>query len=100
MPKEERDLLDVLISLDMSADYITGIFISMMFAGHHTSSGTASWALIELMRHPETMASVVNELDELYDLEGLEWEGTDLLKNGASAEETAIVDTLAALLPE
>ena len=23
----------------MSADYITGIFISMMFAGHHTSSG-------------------------------------------------------------
>ena len=55
-PKEERDLLDVLISVDMSADYITGIFISMMFAGHHTSSGTASWALIELMRHPEVMA--------------------------------------------
>jgi sterol 14alpha-demethylase len=38
----------------------------MMFAGHHTSSGTASWALIELMRHPETMAAVVDELDELY----------------------------------
>ncbi len=66
VPKEERDLLDVLISIDMSADYITGIFISMMFAGHHTSSGTASWALIELMRHPETMAAVVEELDTLY----------------------------------
>jgi sterol 14-demethylase len=66
VPREERDLLDVLISIDMSADYITGIFISMMFAGHHTSSGTASWALIELMRHPETMAAVVAELDELY----------------------------------
>jgi len=66
MPKEERDLLDVLISIDMSADYITGIFISMMFAGHHTSSGTASWALIELMRHPEIMKGVVAELDELY----------------------------------
>jgi sterol 14alpha-demethylase len=66
VPKEERDLLDVLISLDMSTDYITGIFISMMFAGHHTSSGTASWALIELMRHPETMQGVVAELDELY----------------------------------
>ncbi len=64
--KEERDLLDVLISIEMSADYITGIFISMMFAGHHTSSGTASWALIELMRHPETMRAVVAELDELY----------------------------------
>nr|WP_232523574.1 cytochrome P450 [Nocardioides sp. MAH-18] len=64
--REDRDLLDVLISIDLSADYITGIFISMMFAGHHTSSGTASWALIELMRHPETMAAVVKELDELY----------------------------------
>jgi sterol 14-demethylase len=66
VPREERDLLDVLISIDMSADHITGIFISMMFAGHHTSSGTASWALIELMRHPEVMAGVVTELDELY----------------------------------
>ncbi len=64
--REDRDLLDVLISLDMSADYITGIFISMMFAGHHTSSGTAAWALIELMRHPEVMADVVAELDDLY----------------------------------
>ncbi|HTW14881.1 MAG TPA: cytochrome P450 [Nocardioides sp.] len=66
VPKEDRDLLDVLISIDMTADYITGIFISMMFAGHHTSSGTASWALIELMRHPETMKDVVAELDDLY----------------------------------
>lgn len=66
VPKDERDLLDVLISIDMSADYVTGIFISMMFAGHHTSSGTASWALIELMRHPEVMKDVVAELDDLY----------------------------------
>jgi sterol 14-demethylase len=62
----DRDLLDVLISIEMSADHITGIFISMMFAGHHTSSGTASWALIELMRHPDTMEAVVAELDNLY----------------------------------
>lgn len=64
--KEERDLLDVLISIDMNADTITGIFISMMFAGHHTSSGTASWAMIELLRHPSVMADVVGELDALY----------------------------------
>ncbi|WP_300643200.1 cytochrome P450 [Nocardioides sp.] len=64
--REERDLLDVLISLDMSADYITGVFISMLFAGHHTSSGTSAWTLIELMRHPDQMAEVVAELDELY----------------------------------
>ena len=28
------------------------MFISMMFAGHHTSSGTAAWTLIELLRNP------------------------------------------------
>jgi sterol 14-demethylase len=66
VPKEERDLLDVLISVEYSADLIAGIFISMMFAGHHTSSGTAAWALIELMRHPETLKDVVAELDDLY----------------------------------
>jgi len=66
LAKEDRDLLDVLISIDMTADYITGIFISMMFAGHHTSSGTASWAMIELLRNPDVMADVVAELDALY----------------------------------
>jgi len=71
--REDRDLLDVLISLkredgadQFDADVITGIFISMMFAGHHTSSGTASWAMIELMRHPGVMADVVAELDDLF----------------------------------
>jgi sterol 14-demethylase len=73
VPRDERDLLDVLISLKtqdggnhFSADEITGIFISMMFAGHHTSSSTASWALIELLRHPDVLAGVVRELDDLY----------------------------------
>ncbi|OOD77880.1 cytochrome P450, partial [Mycobacterium tuberculosis] len=36
------------------------------FAGHHTSSGTASWTLIELMRHRDAYAAVIDELDELY----------------------------------
>jgi sterol 14-demethylase len=68
----DNDLLDVLMSLKendqprFTADEITGIFISMMFAGHHTTSGTAAWTLIELLRHPEEMAVVVAELDELY----------------------------------
>ncbi|MCV7314380.1 cytochrome P450 [Mycolicibacillus parakoreensis] len=71
--KSDRDMLDVLITikdedgnLRFSADEITGMFISMMFAGHHTSSGTASWTLIELLRNPEVMAAAVAELDELY----------------------------------
>ncbi|EHR53658.1 cytochrome P450 [Saccharomonospora marina XMU15] len=71
--KEDRDMLDVLMSvkdedgnLRFDASEITGIFISMMFAGHHTSSGTAAWTLIELLRHPDILAEVVAELDELY----------------------------------
>ena len=55
--KDDRDMLDVLVSvkdengdLRFSADEITGIFISMMFAGHHTTSGTAAWSLIEMLR--------------------------------------------------
>jgi len=53
-------------NLRFSADEITGMFISLMFAGHHTSAGTSSWTLIELMRHPEIHAEVSRELDELY----------------------------------
>jgi sterol 14-demethylase len=70
---EDRDLLDVLMSirddegeLRFSADQVTGVFISMMFAGHHTTSTTASWMIIELLRRPEELARVVTELDALY----------------------------------
>jgi sterol 14alpha-demethylase len=69
----DRDLLDVLMSIRnsggtelFSADEITGMFISMMFAGHHTSSGTAAWTLIELLRNPACLAEVTAELDGLY----------------------------------
>jgi sterol 14-demethylase len=71
--KSRRDMLDVLVSVTdesgaprFSADQITGIFISMMFAGHHTSSGTASWTLVELGRHPDIYRQVFAELQELY----------------------------------
>jgi sterol 14-demethylase len=70
--EDDRDLLDVLMSIPgddgeprFSADEVTGMFISMMFAGHHTTSGTAAWSLIELLRHPEWLASSVAELDAL-----------------------------------
>ena len=70
--REDRDLLDVLMSIrredgepQFSADIVTGMFISMMFAGHHTTSGTAAWTLIELLRHPSFLAEVVAELEGL-----------------------------------
>ena len=68
------DLLDVLMRVKresgeprFSADEITGMFISMMFAGHHTTSGTAAWTLLELLRHPEHSKPVVEELDRLFE---------------------------------
>ncbi len=45
---------------------ITGMFISMMFAGHHTSSAVASWTLLDLLMHPEWMRKVTGELDAIY----------------------------------
>jgi sterol 14alpha-demethylase len=70
---DERDLLDVLMSITNEdgsprfvADEVTGMFISMMFAGHHTTSGTAAWTLIELLRHPEDLDAVHGELTQLY----------------------------------
>ena len=70
---DERDLVDVLMSIKnpdgserFLADEVTGMFISMMFAGHHTTSGTAAWTLIEWLRHPDVLARVDDELAELY----------------------------------
>ena len=82
---EERDLGDVLRSIKdpdgnehFSADVITGMFISMMFAGHHTTSTTASWFIIEMLRNPDVMAAVVAEMDALADAGGGEITYQDL----------------------
>ncbi|QZT60179.1 cytochrome P450, partial [Mycolicibacterium austroafricanum] len=71
--KRRRDMIDVMVSIPdedgnprFSADEITGIIISIMFAGHHTSSGTSAWTLIEMLRNPDAHAAVISELDELY----------------------------------
>jgi len=68
-----RELFDILLGIRnpdgsqrYSIDVITGMFISMMFAGHHTTSGTAAWTLIELLEHPAFLGQVVRELDEIY----------------------------------
>ena len=72
-PNSTRELFDVLLTLKdeegqprYTIDQITGMFISLMFAGHHTTSGTAAWTVIELLKHPHVMKSVVSELDTLY----------------------------------
>jgi sterol 14alpha-demethylase len=54
----------------LTPNEITGILTASMFAGHHTSSGTEAWTLIELMRNPAWLARVVAETDALYARDG------------------------------
>jgi sterol 14-demethylase len=42
---------------------ITGMLIGAIFAGHHTSSGTAAWVLLELLKNPALMRRTRDELD-------------------------------------
>jgi sterol 14-demethylase len=72
-PETKRELFDILLSVKdqdgtprYTVDQITGMFISMMFAGHHTTSGTAAWTLIELLKNPHVLKDVVAELDDLF----------------------------------
>jgi sterol 14-demethylase len=64
---------------------ITGILIANMFAGHHTSSVTTAWSLIELLRHPQYYDEVCAEIrgrlgggeaytfESMRDVEHTEW---------------------------
>lgn len=45
---------------------ITGLVIATMFAGHHTSSGTATWTLTELARQQTYSDEVLQELQDLF----------------------------------
>lgn len=54
----------------LSAHEITGMLIGTIFAGHHTTAGTAAWTLLELARRPAYMVEVLNELDAHFGVDG------------------------------
>lgn len=56
----------------LSAHEITGLLIAFMLAGHHTSAGTGTWSIIELLRNPQYLRRVHTELDAVWPV------GTDL----------------------
>jgi sterol 14-demethylase len=70
--KEHPDLLHELMHAryadgrKLRDDEIVGMIVWIMFAGFHTSSGTASWAIVELARHPEFAPEIVAEVDTVY----------------------------------
>ncbi|MBX3250882.1 MAG: cytochrome P450 [Myxococcales bacterium] len=51
----------------MTPHEITGVLIAIIFAGHHTSAGTQTWTLIELLRNPAVMRRLRAETDALWD---------------------------------
>ncbi|MAC27730.1 MAG: cytochrome P450 [Myxococcales bacterium] len=59
---------------------ITGILIALMLAGHHTSAGTITWVLVELLRHPEHLARVQAEVDAAWASEGGETLSYDAIR--------------------
>ena len=70
-------------------DYeITGMLIAAMFAGHHTSSVTTAWAIIELVRQPELLARVREELESTFG--GGEEVGFASLRNVPLTEATVL----------
>jgi len=50
----------------LSEHEITGLLLAGMFAGHHTSSVTTSWTLIELLRNPEVLKKAMAEVDRVF----------------------------------
>lgn len=67
---------------------ITGMLVAALFAGHHTSSVTTAWALIELCNHPAYLQKVLAELDETFG--GGEEVGFHSLRNIPFTERTVL----------
>jgi sterol 14alpha-demethylase len=54
----------------LSAHEITGMLIGTIFAGHHTTAGTAAWTLLELAKRPKHLNRVLKELDQHFGVDG------------------------------
>ena len=50
----------------LSDHEITGMLVAAMFAGHHTSSVTTAWCILEMLRHPEWMTRIRSELADVF----------------------------------
>lgn len=50
----------------LNDDEITGLLLAAIFAGHHTSSVTTAWTLLELLQNPTTLQRAVEEVDRVF----------------------------------
>lgn len=73
-----RDGLQMLIEATyedgshLTANELTGVLVALIMAGHHTSAGTATWILVELLRNPQLYGRVRDEID------AVTWEAPEL----------------------
>ena len=70
--REGEDFLQTLMDANyqsgepLSEHEITGMLLAAMFAGHHTSSVTTAWCMLELLRNPGYLERMVAQIDEVY----------------------------------
>src|SRR5262249_46348905 len=50
----------------LSEHEITGMLLAAMFAGHHTSSVTTAWTLLEILRSPDYLDRMLEQLHTVY----------------------------------
>lgn len=68
---QEEDFLQTLMEAKfrdgstLNVDGITGMLLTLIFAGQHTSAVLSAWTGVELFRHPEHLAAVVSEQERL-----------------------------------
>jgi cytochrome P450 len=65
-PEETDDLLGLLVTTpDLSDDLIRDQLLTMLIAGHDTSTALLAWALYFLGRYPNVMAQAQDEVDAI-----------------------------------
>lgn len=63
---EHTDLLSILLATgELDDDALVGLANELFIAGHETTARTLGWTLFLLDRHPQVLARLVEELDQL-----------------------------------
>ncbi|KAG9143516.1 hypothetical protein Leryth_026884 [Lithospermum erythrorhizon] len=60
---EKQDFLDTLVALQFSDDEVQELLVELFSAGSDTSTSTIEWAMAELVKNPEAMKNLQDELE-------------------------------------
>ncbi|KAJ0525579.1 putative geraniol 8-hydroxylase [Helianthus annuus] len=68
---KHNDLLDVCLKIiednsnEINHTHIKSLFLDLFGAGTDTTSNTLEWAMVEVLRNPDTMSRAKEELEEV-----------------------------------